>query len=112
MAATEALTLAEVSAAFQDPKMTDYVSKMAPLPDGVGVEEFMAKFNQAGYIAQEQKNRANTEAQEGELLSSFSAPQTTNPTVNPENGIQTFTSTHTVSVVVGVGLDIAVPVYS
>lgn len=112
MAATEALTLAQVSAAFQDNAMTDYVNAMAPLPDGVGVEEFLAKFTQASYIAQEQKNRANTDAQDGELLSSFSPPQTTAPTVDTESGIQTYTSTHSVSVVAVVGLDTSVPVYS
>jgi hypothetical protein len=112
MAATADLTLAEVAAKMTDSTLATYVGAMDALPSGVGVSEFLAKFLQAAYVAQEAKNAANTGAVAGELLSSYAPPNTSTVRTDLTNNVQLFDAAYTVNVVSAAGLDTSVPAYS
>lgn len=100
------ITMAELKAVVPgDEEISAYVTAMADLPAEVTMAEFLSKFLKYAHDAARAKNVGLTA---GNLIAAYPAPTATAPTVDPNTGVYSFLSTHSVVARMPVFMDGAV----
>lgn len=100
------ITLEQLQAAVPaGEELKAYIDALPALPAAVSMAEFMAKMLRAAYVA---ANAANAGQPAGSLIAAYPAPTAGGVTTDPNTGLMSYLSTHSVVVRVPANFDGAV----